>query len=339
VPYFANWLFFIFFAVCVYMAGRRLPVLGESIAARLGLSATTIGLFVLSIITSLPELVTTFAAVFLAGAPDMALANVLGSNNFNLTAIVALDLLYGSQAILVGVDHKYCGSITVLVLISLAALAGIVLIPDIGFGWIGLPSVIILVILVGGELIGRWSGYVGEASEATAPVTTTRATDALLFAGLSLIVVAAGLGLVTFAERIASTSMVLFGRTYVPGETLVGTALLAVSTSLPEVVVAVAAIRTVRSRNMAIGTLLGSNAFNLSIFCLVDIAYSTSIWRLLGPANVVNAAVSATLGLIVLAGIKSNLGRRKLGPLGTTSMALLVVYLTGLFIVLMLSRG
>jgi cation:H+ antiporter len=118
----------------------------------------------------------------------------------------------------------------------------------------------------------------------------------------------------------------------------VGTALLAVSTSLPEVVVAIAAIRTVRSRNMAIGTLLGSNAFNLSIFCLVDVVYSTPIWRLLGMANVVNAAVSVTLGLIVLVGIRSSVGRKKLGRVSMTSLALLAVYLTGLFLVLLLSR-
>ena len=338
MPYFANWFFFLFFAACVYVAGRRLPILGENIAARLGVSATTVGLFVLSVITSLPELVTTFGAVFLAQAPDMALANVLGSNNFNLTAIVALDFLYGSRAVLVGVDRKYSRSLPALVIASLAIVIGILFMAELGLGWVGIPSIIILIVLVGSELIDRWSGYVGEASEAVAGVSSTKSSDVLAFVGLSLVVVGAGLGLVTFAERIASSPMVIFGRTYVPGQTMVGTALLAVSTSLPEVVVAISAIRTIGSRNMAIGTLLGSNAFNLSIFCLVDIVYARAIWGVLGIANVVNAVVSVILGLLVLGGIRSMLGKKKLARLSVPTLALLTVYLAGLFTVLLLSR-
>ncbi len=83
-------LFFVATGV-IFLSGSRLPVHAKILADRLGISATAVGLFVLAIITSLPELSVTLSAMLRQQAPDLALGNILGSNNFNIVAMAALE--------------------------------------------------------------------------------------------------------------------------------------------------------------------------------------------------------------------------------------------------------
>ena len=64
-------------------------------AEQSGVIATFIGTSLVAITTSLPELVTTFAAVRL-GAFDLAVSNLLGSNAFNMAAFFFVDVAYRS---------------------------------------------------------------------------------------------------------------------------------------------------------------------------------------------------------------------------------------------------
>jgi cation:H+ antiporter len=75
-------------------AGYYLSRYGDIIAEKSGISASWIGLILLSTATSLPELVTGITAVTFANAPDIAVGDALGSTVFNLTILVLLDALY-----------------------------------------------------------------------------------------------------------------------------------------------------------------------------------------------------------------------------------------------------
>jgi cation:H+ antiporter len=93
------WLKFSLAAIAVIGAGIWISFIGDDIAQATGWGASFVGSLFLAISTSAPELVVTFAALRL-GALDMAVADILGSNMFNMTIIFLADIFYTRQAIL-----------------------------------------------------------------------------------------------------------------------------------------------------------------------------------------------------------------------------------------------
>jgi cation:H+ antiporter len=88
------WLVFIFSAVAVVGLGIWLSFIGDRIASSTGLSASFVGSLFLATSTSLPEIASSVAAIRI-GAIDMAIANVLGSNLFNIAILSVYDMVDG----------------------------------------------------------------------------------------------------------------------------------------------------------------------------------------------------------------------------------------------------
>jgi cation:H+ antiporter len=88
-------LAFVQFIVCaaiIFVAGAKLSYYGDIIAEKIGLGRTWIGVVLLASVTSLPELITGISSVSLAGVPDIAVGDALGSCMFNILIIAFLDL-------------------------------------------------------------------------------------------------------------------------------------------------------------------------------------------------------------------------------------------------------
>ena len=80
-------------AIAIVFAGVWLAAIGEAVAEVTGLSQSFIGALLLAAATSLPEVVTSIAAVRL-NAVDLAVSNVFGSNLFNIGILGSFDLFY-----------------------------------------------------------------------------------------------------------------------------------------------------------------------------------------------------------------------------------------------------
>ncbi len=93
------WFKFSLAAVAVIGAGIWISFIGDEIVQATGWGASFVGSLFLAISTSAPELVVTFAALRL-GALDMAVADILGSNMFNMAIIFLTDIFYTQKAIL-----------------------------------------------------------------------------------------------------------------------------------------------------------------------------------------------------------------------------------------------
>jgi cation:H+ antiporter len=93
------WFKFTLAAMAVIGAGIWISFIGDDIAVATGWGASFVGSLFLAISTSAPELVVTFAALRL-GALDMAVADILGSNMFNMAIIFLADIFYTQKAIL-----------------------------------------------------------------------------------------------------------------------------------------------------------------------------------------------------------------------------------------------
>jgi cation:H+ antiporter len=320
-------------AVAIVWAGSRLPLLGKSIALGVGVGETAVGLFVLAVVTSLPELAVTLSAMRLDAA-DLAMGNVLGSNNFNLATAGVLSMLFGG-VLLSGADaRRYLRTGTLVVVSTALAGTGIALGPRISGTLPALLfSVPIIVLFIAESRIG--TAPAPRRSRGPAPVSSGDGVAGAVagFVALSAVVVISGVVLSWASKRIADHEFVLGGARLVFGQTFVGTLLVAVATSLPEVTVAYSAIKNAGSADMAMGTLLGSNSFNLLVFALgapfmaLGSTEGVSAWSKLSSVNMVNVIVALALTLMMMAALRW--GRTRVT--GRVVAALTVpVYLAGL---------
>jgi cation:H+ antiporter len=94
------------FAAAVVAAGAWLPFVGVDLAKAMGWSNTFVGTLFVALVTSVPEIVTTFAAVRI-GALDMAIGGLLGSNLFDVVIVAIDDLLYVRGPILADVSPAH----------------------------------------------------------------------------------------------------------------------------------------------------------------------------------------------------------------------------------------
>lgn len=94
----ALWVRFGVLAAAVVLGGYLVFVSGTAIAAETGLSDTAVGAFLTGVATSLPELVTTLAAVRL-GALTLAVAGIVGGNTFDVLFVAASDVVYRDGSI------------------------------------------------------------------------------------------------------------------------------------------------------------------------------------------------------------------------------------------------
>ncbi|MBD3347606.1 MAG: hypothetical protein GF400_00220, partial [Candidatus Eisenbacteria bacterium] len=275
----------------ILLAGAKLPSLGKKIAWRFGVLESSVGLFGLAVITSLPELAVTISAMRLE-APNLAFANVLGSNNFNFATAGLLSLLYGGGLFLRAHVSRYVRTGLLLsastVLAGLGVVAGPAMPGALSLLAFSLPIAALFVLesRTGGVEPPETSDSAmpGErADEARLPAAHATRGDILAFLAMSALVVLAGVVVSWSAKRIATHEFVTAGGPLVLGETFVGTLLVAIATSLPEVTVAFSAIRSTDSPDMALGTLMGSNSFNLLVFAV------GAPFVALGPTGVVSA--------------------------------------------------
>jgi cation:H+ antiporter len=126
------------------------------------------------------------------------------------------------------------------------------------------------------------------------------------------------------------------------GRIWIGLVLIAAITSMPELVTSVSSVALVHSADLALGTLLGSCCFNLSILALLDILHSrTPVLSTASPRHVIAAGWGALLIAIAAASIIAG-GRFSflaLGWVGIPSIVILILYLLGMWWMFRRERG
>jgi cation:H+ antiporter len=318
------WTQFALAAGIIIVAGYKLSHYGDQIAKRTGLSQTFIGIVLFSTITSLPELTVCITTSSIVEAPDLAVGNIFGSNLFNLLLIAVLDIVQGKGAILdlLSLSHVLAASLGIL-LAGLAILSiGLGLSFNLGF--LGLESIILILIYALGirilyrhETLGSLKG----ASEAQESEKKTMGRAVYLFFALAAIaIVGAGMWLSITADAIAQTTG--WGRSFI------GSFMLAIVTSLPELAVGIPLVR-MGAFDMAIGNLLGSNIFNIAIIPVADIFFTQGAIL----ANVSqNHILTAVLGIVMTNIVIMDLiYRAKKVPwrIGWGSISIIILYFLG----------
>jgi len=328
----AVWLAFAACAVLIGLAGPELSRSGDIIADKTGVSGNWIGLVLLGTITSLPELATGVSSVTAADVPNIAVGDALGSCVFNLLILVAIDFLHRETPIY---RRAHQGHI-------LSAGFGVILIGFAGFnllvasdgtsyaiGHIGLYTPIIIgLYLLAVRTVFRYEreqreAFVEEAEERYPEITLTMATRR--FAIASVVVVGAGVWLPFVGANLAEAMG--WQRTFV------GSLFVAFATSLPELVVTVAALRF-GAVNMAVANLLGSNLFDILVLAVDDIAYRKGpLFSHVSASHAFSAASAVTMTGLVVVSLLYRPSRRLFRTVGWTSLGLFVIYLFNSYVV------
>jgi cation:H+ antiporter len=266
------WLELLLCLSVIGYAGYYLSRYGDIIAEKTGMSASWVGLILLSTATSLPELATGISSVTFANAPNIAVGDVLGSTVFNLAILVLLDKLYRRETLYsrAAQGHILSASLGSL----LIAFAGFSLLLDHAgmsptLGHVGLYSpFIVLVYLVAMRAVYSYerrtvSEYTEVSAERYPDVTLRSAVKGYALAATAVVI--AGSWLPFVAKDISD----LMGW----GHSFVGTMLVAGVTSAPEAAVTISALR-IGALDMAIANLLGSNLFDIVILSIDDLFYT-----------------------------------------------------------------
>lgn len=235
------------------MVGGEILVKGSVDAAKkLGVSPLVIGLTLVGFGTSAPELVTSVKATW-AGSPGIAVGNFVGSNIANVLLILGLTSVVLPVAI---------GRTT----LSRDGIA--VLIATVGFIVVSFTTP--LTKTVGVAFLLLLFAYLG-----TVFVIEQRSQRAQIAAGFvkdergdalsvlwSVALAVAGMAIVIYGAHLLVESAIQIARAYNVSEAVIGLTIVAIGTSLPELVTSlIAAFRA--QADLAVGNILGSNLFNL----------------------------------------------------------------------------
>ena len=333
-------------AAVVVVAGTKLARGSDVIAARTKLGGVWVGSVFLALATSLPELTTDVAAVRM-GAPDLAAGDLFGSGMANMLILALISLVPTGREIFhrATLDHALYASLAI-VMTCVAAIT-ILVRPGGSLLGVGPGSLLLLVSYAIGSRAAFRHGALARTAAATVEMSgvATEAADhaapsphpipslrraVVTFVGAALVILVAAPQFAASAKGIAEVTGI--------GPTFIGTWLVGFSTSLPELVTSLAALR-LRAYDLAVGNLFGSNALNMTFFVVLDpLHQGRPVLSAVSQVHALSALVGVVLmGIAVAALVYRAKGKPAL--LEPSSVLIIVGYVLGLALVFLQGVG
>lgn len=281
-----TWIFLVV-GLVLLVVGADLLVKGAArLAGSFGIPALVIGLTVVAFGTSAPELAVSVKAAY-SGQAELAIANAVGSNIFNVLFILGAAAMISPLIISRQLIRQ---DVPIMVLISVVALlmtldgnitrleAGVLFAGLLGYTW-----------------------FLFRQGKAKGADTVDEEVEAMLKAKVpawqNVLLVIGGLILLVLGARWLVESAVEIARAWGINEAVIGLTIVAAGTSLPEVVTSIVA--TIRGeRDIAVGNVVGSNIFN--ILCVLGISGLVSPIPLLAGEQMAMVDIPVMVGVAVL---------------------------------------
>jgi cation:H+ antiporter len=332
---------FLILAAIIIVAGTVLTRCADAIAELTGLGGLLVGSVLLAGATSLPELTVDISAIRL-GLPNLAVGDLLGSSLMNLLILAVMDLSHRSGGRMLSraaVAHALSGTLA----IALTAMVGVgILVAPQSPGamlW-GVHAAVWLVAIA--YALGVRVVYLDQRIAARQPTTAgTSVQEAakrpagtlrkyvLGFLVAGAVILLTGPKLAESAGEIAELSGL--------GGTFVGTTFVALSTSLPELVASITAVR-MGAFELVVGNVFGSNAFNMMLFLPLDFMYPGSLFAAVSTTHLISVLTVIVATSVVIMGqlYQSELRTRLLEP---DAWLVIVLVVGALFLVYRFANG
>ncbi|WP_265518830.1 sodium:calcium antiporter [Nitratireductor luteus] len=322
--------------VVIVFAGTHVARIADQLADRTGLGEIVAGALFVGASTSLPGAIASITAAA-QNHPGLAIGNALGGLTAQTAFLAVADLAYRRA----NLEHA-AASVTGLVQgVLLVTLLTIPLIaasepPIIMWGIHPASLLTFLVYAFGIRLLGRirdepmwrpvWTAQTKEEISDDKPEGRAESTISLWrgFAVYAVLTAVAGF-------TVAEAGIAIVAKTGI-SSTVIGTVFTAIATSLPELVTAIAAVR-IGAVSLAVGDVIGGNAFEVLFLGFSDMVYEGSIYAEFTPDDFTTALIAILMTGVILLGL---LRRERSGfaGIGFESTIVLVLYAGSLVLVM-----
>lgn len=322
-------------AACVIgVAGTRLSGLCDRIADRTGLGEAFVGAVVLGAVTSLPGITASTTAA-IAGLPTLALSNAIGGIAIQTVFLAVADIAYRRA----NLEHAAASVPNMIQASLLIVLLGLILVgmsaPAVAIAGVHPLSPILLIVYgFGLRMVYQsrerpmWWPRMTQSTRVDEPDEPRGGRPLgwlwLEFVVTASLVVLAGIVVTRSGEAIADAAGI--------SHTLVGGFFIAVATSLPELITSIAAVRR-GALTLAVGGVVGGNAFDTLFAAVADIAYRPgSLYHAATGREEFLVALTIVMTAVLLMGL---LRRERVGiaRIGFESFTVLLLYLLGVAVI------
>ncbi|MFC0673223.1 calcium/sodium antiporter [Brachybacterium hainanense] len=235
---------------------------GSAIAARLGVSPMLIGMTVIALATSLPELAVGIRSAQ-QGAAELGVGNIVGTNLVNLLLILGISALISAIVLeprTLRIDLPIIVATGVL-LVVLAADGTLTTVDGVVLTLCGL-GYLVATILAGTSRAGAEALAAPPGDSPAAPAAQSSPAGAAASLPRRIVVLVIGLAVVLLGAELLVDGASGLARSAGLDEAVIGLTIVAVGTSAPELVTTV--VSSLRgARDLALGNLLGSSVFNI----------------------------------------------------------------------------
>jgi cation:H+ antiporter len=316
-------------AVVITVAGVLMSGLADQLADRTGWGEAMVGGLFLAGATSLPDFAATLTAA-VDGHAELAMSNVMGSMAVNLAFLCIGDLVYRKA----NLEHAAASSpnlIQAALLIALLAipLAAMVT-PEFDIWGLHPATPLLLAAYVLGygavrdaHLRPMWRPRRTAQTVEDVPNDEAHDPDRGLvrlwgeFVALAAAMAVAGWALMKSAETISAYTAL--------SHSAVGGLFTAAATSMPELVTTIAAIR-IGALTLAVGGILGTNCFNMTVIAAADLVYRDgSIYHAITPLQILWGLVTILMTAVLLLGFIAR-ERYGIARIGLESVLVLSIY-------------
>ena len=270
-----------------------------SIARKFKVSDFVIGAAIVGIGTSMPELVVSFIGA-LKGNADVAIGNVVGSNIFNILGILGVTALFFPIAINkenMKFEIPLCIGISILLILfafnffngNTACISRI-------------DGILLLIVFIG----FMWYSFHRDKQNASASTTSEDVPEEKTPLWLAVIKVVGGLAVLITSCDFFVDNAVQVAKSFGVSDAIISLTLIACGTSLPELAASVAAAIK-KNTQLALGNIIGSNIFNISL--ILGVSSQVMPLTSAGITYVDYLVMIAATILTLLFGFKGKIGR------------------------------
>lgn len=316
----------------VWRAGTALSRDADALAASTPLGRAFVGVVLLGVATSLPEVATTVTAGAL-GNPQLATGNLMGGVALQVVVLAVADLA-SRRSVTLDIDNAMLLVQHVVLLLLLSVAIGGMAVGE-PFALLGVgfwPVLLALVYSAGVVLVFRGGGAtrwaaIGGSQRRAEDDGEDRGEDVPArpptwrIGASCLLILVAGYALARSADRLSETGP--FNATFL------GAVLVAVATSLPELSTVLGSIRA-GAYDLAVSNIVGTNCLEVALLLVADVALRQGpLMSFATPSDIFLAALAAVLTCLYLGGLLLRHQRTVAGA-GADSVAVVVVYVLGL---------
>jgi cation:H+ antiporter len=328
---------FIICAVCVFFCGKRVALYGDVIAEKTGLSGLWIGIVLVSVATSLPELFTGIGSSVFIDAPDLTVGNLFGANSYNLLNLVLLDFVHKGTPILSIVSTGQLLTASLSLIPLTIAILGIFIFHNLftSFSILNISFFSIAIIvsyLISTRIIFNFEkkqkDIIKELKKEEAVLSKyahiTLKKAIILYCVFAVIIAGSGIWLGYIGEELADVFHV--------GQNYIGNVFLGLATTLPEITVSIAALR-IGAKEMAVANMLGSNLFNISIIFVNDIFYTKApIFNKLSVNHIFTGGIVVLMTAVVIISLITKPKQKTKFGISVYSFVITGIFLAGMII-------